>query len=196
VNFLAHFHLSETDPESLLGNFLGDFVTGDPSDRYSEQVCAGIHMHRRIDAFTDSHPDWKASKGRLSKERRRFAGVIVDIFYDYFLCRHWMEMGNTTGLDESVASYYASLREVEDSVVEPHAQRALSFMIEENWLGRYATLRGIDRSLDRVSLRSPRIGAIAGAAEELTLHEAEFDADFIRFYPKLQAFVQSGGISD
>jgi len=188
MNFLAHLHLSEPTPEARLGNFLGDFVTGDPSDRYSEEITKGIHVHRRVDAFTDSHDVWRASKARLSDERRRFAGVIVDIFYDYFLSKHWHKFCRL-GLDKSIESYYRDLVAVSDAVVEPVATDAIRYMTEENWLERYGRKDGIAHSINRVALRSSRVAPIAGAIEELEAHEAELELDFLAFYPALMEFV-------
>ena len=46
-------------------------------------------LHRRIDSFADTHPAFRRSRGRVSAARRRVAGIMVDMFYDHFLARHW-----------------------------------------------------------------------------------------------------------
>ena len=192
MNFLAHLHLSEPTPEALLGNFLGDFVTGDPSDRYPAEICRGIHLHRQIDAFTDNHKVWKRSRVRLSPERRRFASIIIDIFYDYFLTRHW-DRFETDELGDAIAGYYLGLQQAAHHVADPKAGRALRSMVAENWLGRYASLEGIAHVIDGVSERSPRVAPMAGAIEELAGNEAAMEQDFLAFYPELLAFARAGG---
>ena len=46
-------------------------------------------LHRRIDNFADTHPAFRRSRGRVSAARRRVGGVMVDMFYDHFLARHY-----------------------------------------------------------------------------------------------------------
>ena len=55
MNYLAHLFLAEKTEESILGNFLGDFVKGRLKDQYSAEILKGIVTHRKIDAYTDSH---------------------------------------------------------------------------------------------------------------------------------------------
>jgi len=80
----------------MLGSLLGDFVKG-PLDRgeiisrYGAEVTRAIALHRKIDSYTDAHPVVSMSRSRVSSNRRRFAGVMVDIFYDHFLARNWEE---------------------------------------------------------------------------------------------------------
>lgn len=80
MNYLAHLHLGGPLPEQLLGSLYGDFVKGRLEGRFSAPLEAGIRLHRQIDAFTDSHPLVLAAIGRFPAERRRYAGIIVDVF--------------------------------------------------------------------------------------------------------------------
>ena len=54
----------------------------------------GILLHRKIDTFTDAHPIFRQSKHRLVPTYNHYAGVLVDIYYDYFLAKHWKEYSN------------------------------------------------------------------------------------------------------
>lgn len=56
MNYLAHLHLGGQKPQQLLGSLYGDFVKGTLSGNFSAQTAEAIRLHRRIDAFTDSHP--------------------------------------------------------------------------------------------------------------------------------------------
>ena len=84
VNYLAHAWLSRYSTDSLVGGMLGDFVKGRIDGRFSDPVCTGIRLHRAIDNYTDKHPLFRASRARISARRRRFAGIMVDVFYDHF----------------------------------------------------------------------------------------------------------------
>jgi len=56
MNFLAHFYLSGNQENIILGNFMGDFVKGNPFKKYPAPLATAIQLHRQIDIFTDSHP--------------------------------------------------------------------------------------------------------------------------------------------
>ncbi|HEX7953720.1 MAG TPA: hypothetical protein VF523_11700, partial [Burkholderiales bacterium] len=65
------------------------FVKGPLDDRYATDITRAIVMHRKIDSYTDAHPLVLASKARISPARRRYAGIMVDMFYDHFLAKYW-----------------------------------------------------------------------------------------------------------
>ena len=88
MNYLAHLHLGGEQPEQLLGSLYGDFVKGRLEGRFSPQIEAAIRLHRRIDAFTDSHPLTERARARFPAERRRTAGILLDLFFDHGLARH------------------------------------------------------------------------------------------------------------
>ena len=81
MNYLAHLYLAEDSPESILGNFLGDFVKGSTLKDYSEGIQKGIQQHRKIDVFTDAHPVFLETKQWIHPNNRRYAGIVIDIFY-------------------------------------------------------------------------------------------------------------------
>jgi acyl carrier protein phosphodiesterase len=189
MNFLAHLHLAEPTPESRLGNLLGDFVKGLPWDeRFTVPVWQGIMEHRMVDAFTDSHPAWKESRDLLPEGLRRYAGIVVDIFYDFFLHRHWEKFSPGQSLPDFIASTHKDLREVLD-VAPGEASRAIQAMIEQEWLGEYATIEGIDRTLRRVSRRSPILESIFDAAEVLRTELGNLEEHFVVFYPDMLSYV-------
>lgn len=89
MNYLAHLALSHDNSGVMLGNFIGDYVKGSNYSRYSPKVRTGILLHRKIDDFTDNHPIVKESSLLLKDAYGRYAGVIVDMFYDHFLASDW-----------------------------------------------------------------------------------------------------------
>jgi len=97
MNYLAHLALIPTscrDREDALriGNLLGDFIKGTESSlrlQFPVDLVDGIKLHRAIDKFTDAHPSFLESKQLLAPERRRYAGIVLDIIYDHFLSIHW-----------------------------------------------------------------------------------------------------------
>ena len=56
MNYLAHAALAQPQPQSLVGNLLGDFCKGVAIDTLAQPIQAGLANHRAVDRFTDSHP--------------------------------------------------------------------------------------------------------------------------------------------
>ena len=89
MNFLAHLHLAAHTRSSLAGNLLGDFVKGTLPTGLAAHFDEGIWLHRKIDAFTDGHPEHKAAVACFEAPWRRFGGKVVDMIYDHWLSQHW-----------------------------------------------------------------------------------------------------------
>ena len=85
MNFLAHLHLSDGTPGSMLGGILADFVKGPDVAALPPDILAGVRLHRHIDAFTDRHAVVQRSIHRVSAKLGWFAGIVIDIYYDHVL---------------------------------------------------------------------------------------------------------------
>ena len=185
MNYLAHLYLAEQSSEGLLGSLLGDFVKGRLDNRFPETVRRGIALHRAIDSFTDAHPLHLASRNRIGTERRRYAGIIIDVCYDHFLCRHWTEYSG-----ESLACFaervYDILREHRHSLPD-RLRRIAPHMIADDWLSSYSDLANVGRALDGIARRMTRSNPLAGALVEIEVNYASLDDDFRRFFPQLEA---------
>lgn len=195
MNLLAHGYLS-TVPDSsitdalLVGNFLGDFVKGDPMHpRHAllPEVVMGIRLHRAIDAFTDSHPDVAHVRNRLRPRCHKYAGVAVDVFFDHFLARNFTEL---TGQELStfIDWYYQTLQQHAPTFPEP-ARRVLQAMVLYNWIPHYATFEGVERSLRGIARRTHFPSGLETAVRDLEKYYEEFDRAFRRFWPELTAHV-------
>lgn len=185
MNYLAHLYLAEQSREGLLGSLLGDFVKGRPDGCLPEAVRRGIVLHRAIDRFTDAHPRHRASRNRVSKPRRRYAGIIVDVCYDHFLARHWSDYADEP-LDAFTAHVYDVLRAHGEDLPD-RLRRILPRMIADDWLGSYADLDNVGRALDGIARRITRRNTLAGAIVEIESAYAGLESDFREFFPELQA---------
>ncbi len=189
MNYLAHLYLADPTPESLIGNLLGDFVKGRLDNAYDKAVTRGIRLHRRVDAFSNSHPHARRSRNRISPKRRRFAGIIIDIFYDHLLARHWAEFSDVD-FSMFVANVYQVLGENQD-LLPTRLNSMLATMIDEDWLRGYLELENVALSLDRVAQRLKRRNTLRGAIEELDANYAQLDEDFMVFFPDLMRFAEA-----
>jgi acyl carrier protein phosphodiesterase len=193
VNYLAHLYLSPPGEDALLGSLLGDFVKG-PLDsahsraRYGSEVMRAIVLHRRIDSFTDAHPVVRQSRCRISRERRRVAGIMIDIFYDHFLARYWDEFHPRSLAGFSSHFYQILLRRRRE--LPERLQHIAPSMADRDWLGSYASVDLVDRALNRISRRLRRSNALVGSAEELLRNYDTLERDFRQFIPDVVAFAR------
>jgi acyl carrier protein phosphodiesterase len=191
MNYLGHLYLAEDTPQSLVGNLLGDFVKGAISDVYPSAIRRGIELHRKVDAFTDSHNVFRSSIRLISPARRRFAGIMIDMFYDHFLAKHWLLYAHSS-LPAFSQKVYGALQEYRELLPE-RLQRMLPYIIQEDWLTSYKEISAIDRALNRLSKRFKRENPLVNAAEELAANYAPLEADFHRFFPDLIDYARSHG---
>ncbi|MBQ0776245.1 MAG: DUF479 domain-containing protein [Pseudomonas sp.] len=187
MNFLAHLFLGPKEPEQALGSLLGDFVRG-PVERLDlpQGVRDGIWLHRRIDVFTDAHPLVRRSRERVSPERRRYAGIMIDMFYDHLLARHWQSFSDQP-LEQFTQDIYAVLLD-QQSIIPEQAWPTISRMAKNDWLSSYARLHNLHRALDNISLRLKRANPLPGSAQELEQDYPGFEADFMAYMPQVIAY--------
>ena len=186
MNFLGHLALSPPEDDALLGSLLGDFVKGPLGDRYPGPLGAAIALHRRIDSFTDAHPLVAASRARVGPAHRRYAGIMVDLYYDHFLARRWASYHDEP-LAQFSARVYALLERRSEAL--PERLRAIApRMAAHDWFGSYAEVDNIGRALEGIGRRLRRGNGLVGADADLRRDYAGFEADFAAFYPEVRRF--------
>ncbi len=187
MNWLAHLLLSEPSPAFRLGNILPDMLRNRVLETLPDEFQSGIARHKAIDSFTDSHFVPKRSITRMNAPFRRFGGVLTDVFYDHFLTRDWNTYSNIP-LDSLVAEFYASFDSFRGDI-PLEVFGALQRMREQNWLGSYGDVRGIEITLQRISFRLKRPFPLQEAIVELERNYDFLSDDFNEFFPQLMAHV-------
>jgi len=183
MNYLAHLFLSDGTPESLIGNLLGDFVKGSIENIYPKEIIKGIYLHRKIDSFTDYHPTFRSSKRLIGLNRRRFSGIMIDVFYDHFLAKNWSDY-STTPLGDFTNHVYQVLQE-NKNILPERLKSILPDMIAHDWLASYKETSTIDRAINGLSHRIKRKNNLFGGVEELFLNYQQLQTDFSIFFPEL-----------
>ncbi|EAR62635.1 ACP phosphodiesterase [Neptuniibacter caesariensis] len=183
MNYLAHLFLAKADTESRVGNLLGDFSRGVDQTTLSPRVYAGLQNHRLVDRFTDHHPEVARLKGCISRQRRRFAGIMLDMAFDHYLIKHW-QVFSARPFADCCKDYYGSLREGQVLMPE-RMQQVTARVAEHDWFSSYATLEGVGFALDRIAERIRFANNFAGAVDELKVLDEEIEASFLRFMPEL-----------
>lgn len=190
MNYLAHIALAGDSDASRIGNFLGDFAKGTRNsllDQWPEELVDGLMMHRAIDAFTDSHSTFTRAKQFIAPERRRLAGIAIDIFYDHFLSLYWSRFRNENR-ENFIEEFYRCLELHPEWWIGDFAS-AFPYLKQENWLGCYATKSGIQLTLQRVSTRNRKwIHPLADCYLDFEEHYNEFEQLFLELYQDLSDY--------
>jgi len=181
MNYLAHIYLSDNSEENMLGNFLGDFVNKSLENNFEYSIRNGIFMHKKLDTFTDSHPDFLKSRNKISIPNRRLAGVLIDIFYDHFLAKNWSDYSSIS-LEDYADNFYNILKKFSNCLPDKLVKR-MPIMIDENWLVSSREISGIERSLERISRRfSNTKHPLVNPLDDLINNYEEFESEFTSFY--------------
>ena len=186
MNFLLHLHLSGSDPEVIVGNFMGDFVKGVIGDRFPGGLGTGLRLHRQIDSFAQRHPLYQRSRSRLNPGIGLYRGVMVDIFYDHFLAADWDAWS-----EEPFASWLDRMRGLVEGQHQmlPERLQGLVPVIFAKLLPSYREINGIGHALERMSQRVRRSNPLAVGVVELVKNYDGLRDDFREFVPSAQEFV-------
>lgn len=187
MNHLAHFLLSGAEPELKVGALLGDYVKGPLPTDLPTRVVEGIRLHRLIDGYTDRHTITAAARARFGAHRR-LSGIVLDMYFDHFLTRHWARFGSG-----SLNAYAGDILEVLDAhhhIMSVPARIFSERLREYGLLTRYHDLEFIDAALmrigERLGLTAPMRLAIDCTADQIK----DIERDFLAFFPELERFAR------
>ncbi|CAI8785145.1 acyl carrier protein phosphodiesterase [Pseudomonas sp. IT-196MI5] len=188
MNYLAHLHLGGQRPGQMLGSLYGDFVKGRLQGQFAPEIEGAIQLHRSIDVFTDRHPLVDVALSRFSLTRRRYAGIVLDVFFDHCLARDW-----TLYADRPLALFTSDVYRVLSSErqLPERLAKIAPHMVANDWLGSYQEFEVLEQVLRGISRRLTRPEELAAAMQELRRLYEPLSEDFSLFYPQLQAFARN-----
>jgi len=189
MNYLAHLFFADPTPESRVGHLMGDFYRGRLGAELSAAVAEGVWLHRRIDSYTDAHPRVTAARARMNGPRRRVAGIILDVAFDHFLCRHWDRFHRQT-LTQFLQAVYVDLAAYQGFVPERMVV-PLDRICQQQWLSVYGSVEGAGQALARMAGRFSRPTGLAQGGLEITRHYTALEQDFLLFFPQLMEYVEA-----
>ncbi|MCG1036410.1 DUF479 domain-containing protein [Polaribacter sp. DS7-9] len=170
----------------MIGNFIADHIRGNNYQKFSKEIQQGIFLHRAIDTFTDKHPIVRQSKRRLHPRYRHYDGVIIDIFYDYFLAKNWAQYSEIP-LDIYTQSIYKMFNEIAENL-PLKSQNFIKYMIEYDILYNYQFKNGIERVLNGMNKRTQGKSQMNLAIEDLNILHKELEEDFTTFFKDLKEY--------
>ena len=183
MNFLAHSFLSFNEPSLVVGNYLGDFITNKELIVLKDAIKKGVLLHRFIDSYTDKHPIVKTGTKLLHPEFRKYAPVVLDVYFDFLLSKYWSEF-HPDPLQQHCRETYAILLSHRDQVPHRLAGR-LTRMVADLWLENYQTYVGLQRTFSFIKRRSSFESQLHVATELLAPKEDELSELFLSFFPEL-----------
>ncbi|MBO9612684.1 MAG: acyl carrier protein phosphodiesterase [Dyadobacter sp.] len=188
MNFLAHILLSGENEGVMMGNYVGDFIKGrlsaEKTASWNPDYVLGLKLHRFIDSFTDTHPDVSDAKDVAAVTQGKLAGIVMDIYFDYFLAKNFDHYHNEP-LFVYAHRVYSIIERNEHLIPETMVPMVRS-MIRQDWLTTYATLDGIDITFKRLSRRAGFLAPISTAVSDLQANEEFYYIKFLSFFPELR----------
>ena len=183
LNYLAHLYFAQPTADSHFGNLLGDFGGRRHAEYLPNSVKSALENHYLVDKFTDSHPLVKEAKQYFSPERKRFAGVAIDVVFDHFLIMHWQRF-NQQPLSDFKCNSFALLNK-RMPIMPPRMQQVVTSMTKNDWVKEYETINGVGVALDNIAKRIRFTNNFAGSAEDIAQNYHELESVFLAFFPEL-----------
>ena len=189
MNHLAHALLAGDDEWLQLGGMLGDFVHGQPDpELFPPQAIAGIRLHRAIDVYTDAHPEVLAAKAQLSPPYRRYAGILLDMWFDHCLAQDFARWC-AQPLDDYSDALRALLHR-HDALLPSALRRFLGYMEAHGLPAGYADRAVLGQALAGIGQRLIRDNPLDSALPVLVARESVLRQHFEVFFPQLQGFAR------
>lgn len=189
MNYLGHAFLSGDDAELLAGNMIGDYVKGKKIlEQYPEQVKNGILLHRKIDAYTDTHPASMRAKVWFREVYGMYSGAIIDTIFDHFLANDARYFSSQQELRSFTQGVYKKLEQQKEYFPEKFSH-LFPHMQEHDWLYNYRTLQGIQRSLKGLERRAKYIPPIEDAYQILIVSYYQLQQCYYEFIEDVLNFV-------
>ena len=186
MNILAHALLAGDDAALRLGGVMGDFVRGTPDLTLPPRVRDGIYLHRAIDVFTDSHDEVRAARERLPAPFRRYAGILLDMWFDHCLAKdfaNWSARPLTEFSTDLRDEMHAAM-----PILPETLKRFLGYMDANDLPAGYIEPEAIGKALRGISQRLSRANPVADAMPLLLSEGTMLRGAFERFFPQLRDF--------
>lgn len=183
MNHLAHALLGAADDNVMFGSLLADFLRGAVDPALPREVRVGIALHRAVDRHTDAHPQVVAARALFDPPLRRYAGIVLDVWFDHLLARDWPRYA-----DGSLHAFSQRVQDLIDrraAVLPPRMQGFARYLRAHDLPEAYRDEATIAASLEGLSQRLRRANPLATALPVVRSHAGALDRAFAAFFPDL-----------
>jgi acyl carrier protein phosphodiesterase len=185
MNHLAHALLADAgDVEFALGSALGDFVHGRPDATWPAARQAGLRFHRAIDGFTDAHPQVVAARNLFTPPMRRYAGIVLDVWFDHLLVLDWDRYPTNESLAQ-FSRHWLALLDTHVDIMPPNLRAFLAWMHAHDLPAGYGDESTLDAVFHALAQRLSRPSPIADALPVLHARSGTLQRHFDAFFPDL-----------
>lgn len=166
MNYLAHLFLAGEKEDSIVGNYLGDFVKGNiAAHNLPDNIKQGIRMHRKVDALADQKIFSLLNENKISFSQRRYAGITFDLACDHFLAKHWQAFSQEQHHD--FAEQRLDILKSNQQLFNHKARFVLERMENYQWLTNYQHLDFMEDVFYGIHKRFPKDNNINEAFMDL-----------------------------
>jgi acyl carrier protein phosphodiesterase len=183
MNHLAHALLAAPGDDRMLGSLVADFLRGGIDPSLPAGVREGIALHRSVDAWTDAHPEVVAARALFERPYRRYAGILVDIWFDHLLARDWPRHADGALPDFSRQVQALLLERAAD--LPPRMRGFAAYLHANDLPAAYARRTVIGSVFEGVSQRLSRANPVGSALPAIEAVAAPLQRHFEAFFPAL-----------
>lgn len=183
MNLVAHQFLSFNEPSLQIGNLLGEVVKGNKYNNYPKLISQGILLHRFIDNYTDQNEIVKQSTAYFHSTQHKYAPIIVDLLYDYFLIKNWEKYSNENFeifKENCYKLFVDNYNNFPDNL-----QHIVDHLLKHDWFENYSSLEGIQKTLNGISKRTSFANNLENAFNVMVETQEDIEKEFLQFFPRI-----------
>jgi acyl carrier protein phosphodiesterase len=172
-----------------IGGFIADFVKGSNFKKYPAKIRQGIVLHRQIDTFTDNHPIVRELINKMRPEFGRYAAIVLDMYFDYFLATNFTRYSKTKLWLFSVCFSISAL--LHYFYLPKRVKRFIIHFALSNRLYKYSKMFGLNESLYIMSVYRIKALEPEKCIDYLQSNKVELENSFLLFFEELIQFVDN-----
>ena len=188
MNHLAHALLGAPDADVMFGSLIADFLRGAVDPVLPHGVRVGIALHRAVDRYTDAHPQVVAARSLFEPPWRRYAGILLDVWFDHLLARDWSQYAD--GSLHAFSHVVQDLLGTRVADLPPRMHDFARYLSTHDLPEAYRDAAVIADALNGLSQRLSRANPLAEALPVVQVHAAALDRAFTAFFPDLVAHAE------
>lgn len=188
MNYLAHSYLSCGDEDLLLGNLITDMIKKKDELAYNPNIQKGINLHRKIDTYTDQHPIVSESLKLIYPTQGKYAPVVLDILWDYFLSINWKKFSGEN-LDVFTKNIYTILEKNYEELQDKIVLRFES-MISHNFLLSCINREALSSTFLHLQKRTKFRANFDQVGKVLDTHHETLNESFLKMFPEMINYVE------